>query len=53
VTDIQRDLPQLSREEIEAAIQYSLNHRDEIERDVRRSREIYAANAADRASASP
>lgn len=45
VTDIQRDLPQLTREEIEAAIQYYLNHREDIERDLRRSREIYEANA--------
>jgi len=45
VAEIQRDLPQLTREEIEAAIQYYLNHRDEIERDVRRSDSIYAANA--------
>ena len=45
VTDMQRDLPQLLREEIEAAIQYYLNHREEIERDLRRSREIYAAHA--------
>jgi len=45
VTDIQRDLPQLLREEIEAAIQYYLNHREEMERDLRRSREIYAAHA--------
>lgn len=45
VTDIQRDLPQLIREEIEAAIQYYLNHREEIERDLLRSREIYSAHA--------
>jgi uncharacterized protein (DUF433 family)/GNAT superfamily N-acetyltransferase len=45
VTDIQRDLPQLIREEIEAAIHYYLNHRDEIEQDLRRSREMYAAHA--------
>jgi uncharacterized protein (DUF433 family) len=45
VTDIQRDLPQLTREEIEAAIQYYLNHREELERDLRRSREIYEARA--------
>jgi uncharacterized protein (DUF433 family) len=45
VTDIQRDLPQLTREEIEAAIQYYLNHRADIERDLRRSREIYESNA--------
>jgi uncharacterized protein (DUF433 family) len=44
VTDIQRDLPQLLREDIEAAIQYYLNHREEIERDLRHSREIYAAH---------
>ncbi len=45
VTDIQRDLPQLVREEIEAAIQYYLNHREEIEQALRRSQEIYAAHA--------
>ncbi len=45
VTDIQRDLPQLTREEIEAAIQYYLNHREEIDRDLRRSREMYEASA--------
>jgi uncharacterized protein (DUF433 family) len=45
VMDIQRDLPQLIREEIEAAIQYYLNHREEIERDLQRSQEIYAAHA--------
>jgi len=50
VTDIQRDLPQLTREEIEAAIQYYLNHREEIERDMRRSREIYEARAAEQES---
>jgi len=45
VTDIQRDLPQLTREEIESAIQFYLNHREDIEQDMRRSQEIYAANA--------
>ncbi len=45
VTDIQRDLPQLTREEIEAAIQYYLNHREEIEQDLRRNRETYEAHA--------
>jgi uncharacterized protein (DUF433 family) len=45
VTDIQRDLPQITREEIEAAIQYYLNHREDIERDLRRSRDTYIANA--------
>jgi uncharacterized protein (DUF433 family) len=46
VTDIQRDLPQLVREEIEAAIQYFLNHRAEIERDMRHSQEVYASYSA-------
>jgi uncharacterized protein (DUF433 family) len=50
VTDIQRDLPQLTREEIEAAIQFYLNHREDIEQDMRRSREIYAANAREKES---
>jgi uncharacterized protein (DUF433 family) len=45
VADIQRDLPQLLREEIEAAIHYYLSHRQEIDRDQRRSQEIYAAHA--------
>lgn len=45
VTEIARDLPVLTRAEIEAAIQYYLNHRAEIERDLRRSRELYEANA--------
>ncbi len=45
VTDIQRDLGILTREEIEAALQYYLNHREEIERDMERSRAIYDAHA--------
>src|SRR5437870_7096201 len=45
VTEIERDLPILTREEIETAIQYYLNHRAEIEQDLRRSRELYEANA--------
>jgi uncharacterized protein (DUF433 family) len=45
VPDIQRDLPQLLREESEAAIQFYLNHREEMERDLRRSRATYAAHA--------
>ena len=44
VTDIERDLPVLTRAEIEAEIQYYLNHRAEIEHDLRHSRELYAAN---------
>lgn len=46
VTEIERDLPILTRAEIEAAIQYYLNHRAEIERDLQHSREQYEANAA-------
>jgi uncharacterized protein (DUF433 family) len=45
VTEIARDLPVLTRAEIEAAIQYYLNHRAEIERDLRRNRELYEAHA--------
>jgi uncharacterized protein (DUF433 family) len=45
VTEIERDLPVLTREEIEAAIQYYLNHRAEIEIDIRNSRELYETNA--------
>lgn len=43
--EIERDLPILTREEIEAAIQYYFNHRAEIEQDLRRSRDLYEANA--------
>lgn len=53
VTDLQRDLPQLTREEIEAAIQYYLNHREEIEEDMRRSRDLYEANASKQESVAP
>jgi uncharacterized protein (DUF433 family) len=45
VTEIERDLSILTREEIEAAIQYYLNHREEIERDRQRSRALYEAHA--------
>lgn len=45
VAEIERDLPILTRAEIEAAIQYFLNHRAEIERDIQHSRELYEANA--------
>jgi uncharacterized protein (DUF433 family) len=45
VTEIARDLPILTREEIKAAIQYYLNHRAEIEQDLRRNRELYETNA--------
>ena len=45
VTQIERDLSLLTRAEIEAAIQYYLNHRAEIERDLQRSRELYETHA--------
>lgn len=44
VADIRRDLPQLAPEQIEAAIQYYLNHREEIDRDIQQSIEIYEEN---------
>lgn len=48
LTEIERDLDILTRPEIEAAIQYYLNHRAEIERDLRRSRELYEKHAPKR-----
>jgi uncharacterized protein (DUF433 family) len=45
VTEIESDLDLLTRPEIEAAIQYYLNHREEIERDMRRSQELYEKHA--------
>lgn len=45
VADIAQDLKLLTREEIEAAIQYYLNHRAEIKRDIWRSRELYEAHS--------
>ena len=48
VTEIEHDLDLLTRAEIEAAIQYYLNHRTEIERDLRRSRELYEKHAPKR-----
>lgn len=45
VMEIERDLDLLTRPEIEAAIQYYLNHREEIERDIRRSHELYEKHA--------
>jgi uncharacterized protein (DUF433 family) len=44
VADIQRDLPQLTPEQIEAAIQYYLNHREEIEREIQESNDIFEYN---------
>jgi uncharacterized protein (DUF433 family) len=48
VTEIERDVSLLTREEIEAAIQYYLNHREEIERDRQRSRALYETHAPTR-----
>lgn len=48
VTEIEQDLGLLTRKEIEAAIQYYLNHRAEIERDIQRSRELYEAHSPER-----
>lgn len=45
VTEIEHDLNLVTRAEIEAAIQYYLNHRPEIERDLQRSRELYERHA--------
>ena len=43
MTEIERDLDLLTRSEIEAGIQYYLNHREE--RDMRRSQELYEKHA--------
>jgi uncharacterized protein (DUF433 family) len=45
VTAIERDLSILTRDEIEAAMQYYLNHRAEIEADRQHSQELYEAHA--------
>jgi uncharacterized protein (DUF433 family) len=45
VTAIERDLSLLTRDEIEAAIQYYLNHRAEIEADLQHSQELYTVHA--------
>jgi uncharacterized protein (DUF433 family) len=45
VTEIESDLNVLTRAEIEAAIQYYLNQRAEIERDMQRSRALYTTHA--------
>ncbi|MBI4673457.1 MAG: DUF433 domain-containing protein [Chloroflexi bacterium] len=46
VTQIQQDLPLLTRDEIEAAIQYYLNHRPEIRREMEQSVKVYNAHAS-------
>lgn len=45
VIEIEHDLHIVTRAEIEAGIQYYLNHRGEIERDLQRSRELYESHA--------
>jgi len=44
VAEIQRELSQLTPEQIEAAIQYYLNHREEIEREIQESINIFEYN---------
>jgi uncharacterized protein (DUF433 family) len=44
VAEIQRELSQLTPEQIEAAIQYYLNHREEIEREIKKSIDIFEHN---------
>jgi uncharacterized protein (DUF433 family) len=44
IAEIQRDLPQLTVEQIEAAIQYYLNHREEIEFEIQESIDIFEYN---------
>jgi uncharacterized protein (DUF433 family) len=44
VAEIQRDLPQLTVEQIEAAIQYYLNHREEIEQEIQESIDVFEYN---------
>jgi len=51
VMEIERDLNILTRDEIEAAIQYYLNHRVEIDQDMRFSRRLYEEHAPTAASA--
>jgi len=46
VSEIQKDLPLLTRDEIEAAIQYYLNHRDESRREMAESVEIYDSHTS-------
>lgn len=48
VTDIERDLSTLTREEIEAAIHYYLNHREEIDNAIQRSRQVYGLHTRQR-----
>jgi len=48
ILDIENDLEVLTREEIEAAVQYYLNHRGEIEKDMKHSRALYESNAPER-----
>ena len=45
VGEIQREFPFLTKEEIEAAIQYYLNHKEEIDREREESERMYRENA--------
>ena len=45
VGEIQKEFPFLTREEIEAAIRYYLNHKEEIDREREESERMYRENA--------
>lgn len=45
LNEIQREFPFLTREEIEAAVQYYLNHKEEIDRDRKESERLYIERA--------
>lgn len=45
VTEIEHDLNIVTRAQIEAALQYYLNHRGETEHDLQHSRELYESHA--------
>ena len=45
VGEIQKEFPFLTREEIEAAIRYYLNHKEEIDRDREESERMYREKA--------
>jgi len=44
VAEIQRELSQLTPEQIETAIQYYLNHREEIESEIKKNMDIFEHN---------
>jgi len=48
VLDIENDLKILTRDEIEGALRYYLNHREEIEEGLKHSRDLYELQAPER-----